>query len=122
MVNDLSPICKALISLFASTATPLTISDIENALVDANKAAVRAELQMLVRATVANQAVRYVDERLVYWLAGTPLEPFDGTLLHYPPTSMEIKWSAAGRTYVVGHDVTLADVGGIPRTQETQHA
>lgn len=37
MVNDLSPICKALISLFASTATPLTISDIETALVDADR-------------------------------------------------------------------------------------
>ncbi|CAB3688079.1 hypothetical protein LMG24238_02968 [Paraburkholderia sediminicola] len=122
MVNDLSPICKALISLFASTATPLTISDIETALVDADRPALRAELQMLVRATVANQAIRYADERLVYWLAGTPIEPFDGTLLHYPPTSAEIKWSDAGRIWLVGRDVTLADVGGIPRTQENQHA
>lgn len=122
MVNDLSPICKALISLFARTATPLTISDIESALVDADRPALRAELQLLVRGTVANQAIRYADERLVYWLAGTPLDPFDGTLLHYPPPPIQIKWNAGGSAYLVGRDVTLADVGGIPGSQENQHA
>lgn len=121
MVNDLSPICKALISLFASTATPLTISDIETALVDADRPALRAELQMLVRATVANQAIRYTDERLVYWLAGTPIDTFDGTLLHYPPIPSQIKWKVGESTYLAGGDATLADVG-IPRTQENQHA
>jgi hypothetical protein len=94
MPNDLSAICKALISLFASEATPRTIDDIQAALPDADRTALREDLQMLVRADVVRQAVRYADERLVYWLAGAPIATFHGTRLVYP-------------------DATFADVGEI---------
>lgn len=94
MRNDLSPICKTLIALFATEATPRTIDNIQAALPDADCDAVREELQMLVRADVVHQAVRYADERLVYWLAGAPITSFHGTRLVYP-------------------DATFADVGEI---------
>jgi hypothetical protein len=94
MRNDLSPVCKALISFFASEPQPHTINNIEAALPDADHSAVRAELQMLVRADVVSQAVRYEDERLVYWLSGTRVAPFHHTRLVYP-------------------DATFADIGGI---------
>ncbi|HEY3599718.1 MAG TPA: hypothetical protein VGL08_19655 [Paraburkholderia sp.] len=103
MPNDLSPICKALIALFAHRPEQLTISNIEAALPDADHHAVRGELQMLVRATVVRQAIRHSDERLVYWLSGASVGDFDGTLFHYPPA------------------VTFADVGGIPHALETKH-
>ena len=104
MPNDLSPICKALISLFASEAVTRTIDDIEAALPDADRMAVRDELQMLVRAEVVRQAIRRADERLVYWLSGAPIASFVGTLFHYPP-----------------QQPTFADVGGVAPTQETIH-
>ncbi len=105
MVNDLSPICKALVQLFARVAVVRTIDDIEAALPDADRVALRADLQMLVRAEVVRQAIRTADERLVYWLAGAPIESFPGTLFHYPP-----------------QQVTLADVGGIRHAREVIHA
>ena len=104
MVNDLSPICKALIQLFAREATPRTIDEIERALPDADHVAMRAELHMLVHAEVVRQAFRKADERLVYWLWGAPIQPFRGSLLAYPPRQM-----------------TLADVGGIHHAAEVIH-
>lgn len=99
MVNDLSPICKALIQLFAEQIEPLTIDAVERLLPDADRAMMHETLLMLVRADVVRQAfrrVRYSREReLVYWLAGNDVGTFPGTQLHYPP------------------DVTMADVGGI---------
>ncbi|MFL9899033.1 hypothetical protein PQR71_12865 [Paraburkholderia fungorum] len=96
MPNDLSPICKALIAFFAGQRSPLTIDNVVAALPHADRQALRLDLHMLARATVVRQAIRRADERLVYWLAGTTIAPFDGTLFHYAP------------------DATLADVGGIP--------
>ena len=98
MPADLSPICKALIALFAGQRDPLTIDNVEAALPHADRQALRLDLHMLVRATVVRQAIRRYDERLVYWLAGTTIAPFDGTLFHYAP------------------DATFADVGDIPST------
>ncbi|MFM0355458.1 hypothetical protein PQR12_18365 [Paraburkholderia nemoris] len=98
MPANLSPICKALIALFAGIRDPLTIDKVEAALPHADRQALRADLHMLVCATVVRQAIRRADERLVYWLAGTTIAPFDGTLFHYAP------------------DVTFADVGSIPST------
>lgn len=99
MVNDLSPICKALISLFATQNEALTIRTIEQQLPHADKVVMHDTLQMLVRCDVVRVAlrrVRYSNERdLVYWLAGNDVGTFDGTRLHYPP------------------DATMADVGGI---------
>lgn len=103
MSTDLSPICKALIALFAGQTAPLTIDSVEAALRHADRQALRLELHMLVRATVVRQAIRRSDERLVYWLAGVGIAPFDGTLFHYAP------------------DATFADVGGIPSTLEANH-
>lgn len=103
MPADLSPICKALIALFAGQTAPLTIDNVEAALPHADRQALRLELHMLVRATVVRQAIRRSDERLVYWLAGVGIAPFDGTLFHYAP------------------DATFADVGGIPSTLEANH-
>jgi hypothetical protein len=103
MPNDLSPICKALIALFAGERTPLTIDNVEAALPHADRQALRLELHMLVRATIVRQAIRRSDERLVYWLAGVTIAPFDGTLFHYAP------------------DATFADVGGISSTLEANH-
>jgi hypothetical protein len=105
MPNDLSPICKALIQLFARVTVTRTIEDIERALPDADRGALRSDLQMLVRAEVVRQAFRKTDERLVYWLWGAPIEPFEGTLFHYPPQQF-----------------TFADVGMIDRPQEVIHA
>lgn len=96
MSTDLSSICRALIALFAGQREPLTIDNVEAALLHADRQALRLDLHMLVRATVVRQAIRRSDERLVYWLAGTTITPFDGTLFHYAP------------------DATFADVGGIP--------
>lgn len=104
MPNDLSPICKALIALFASDAVTRTIDDIETALPDADRVALRNELQMLVRAEVVRQAIRRADERLVYWLSCAPIAPFVGTLFHYPP-----------------QQPTFADVGGVGPAQEVVH-
>ncbi|MFM0002614.1 hypothetical protein PQR57_16455 [Paraburkholderia dipogonis] len=103
MPTDLSPICKALIALFAGQTDPLTIDNVEAALPHADRQALRLELHMLVRATVVRQAIRRSDERLVYWLAGVGIAPFDGTLFHYAP------------------DATFADVGGIPSILEANH-
>ncbi|ALP62375.1 hypothetical protein [Paraburkholderia caribensis] len=94
MNSELSPICKALISFFASEPTPQTIDNIEAALPGADLRAVRSELQMLVRVDVVSQAARYEDECLVYWLSGARVAPFHHTRLVYP-------------------DATFADVGGI---------
>ncbi|MFM0283213.1 hypothetical protein P0D75_34930 [Paraburkholderia sediminicola] len=99
MPTDLSPISKTLITLFAGQRNPLTIDNVEAALPHADRQAVRLDLHMLVRATVVRQAIRRSDERLVYWLAGITIAPFDGTLFHYAP------------------DATFADVGGIPSTE-----
>lgn len=96
MQTDLSPICKALIHLFARVPVTRTIDEIELAFPNADQAALRAELQLLVRAEVVRQAVRYVDERLVYWLAGAPIARFEGTILHYPPQQMTLAVDAAG--------------------------
>jgi hypothetical protein len=104
MPNDLSPICKALIALFASEAVIRSIDDIEAALPDADRKAVRDELQMLVRAEVVRQAIRWSDGRLVYWLASAPIASFTGTLFHYPP-----------------QELTFADVGGVAPAQEIIH-
>ncbi|MFM0736789.1 hypothetical protein PQQ51_06045 [Paraburkholderia xenovorans] len=98
MPADLSPICKALIAFFAGQRDPLTIDNVEVSLPHADRQALRLDLHMLVRATVVRQAIRRSDERLVYWLAGTTIAPFDGTLFHYAP------------------DATFADVGDIPST------
>jgi hypothetical protein len=98
MPTNLSPMCKALIALFAGIRDPLTIDKVETALPHADRHALRADLHTLVCATVVRQAIRRADERLVYWLAGTTIAPFDGTLFHYAP------------------DATFADVGGIPST------
>jgi hypothetical protein len=98
MPAELSPICKALIAFFAGQRVPLTIDNIEAALPHADRQALRLDLHMLVRATVVRQAIRRPDERLVYWLAGVTIAPFDGTLFHYAP------------------DATFADAGGIPST------
>ena len=98
MPTNLSPICKSLIALFAGIRDPLTIDKVEAALPHADRQALRADLHMLVCATVVRQAIRRSDERLVYWLAGVTIAPFDGTLFHYAP------------------DATFADVGGIPST------
>lgn len=103
MRNDLSPLCKALIALFASKTQPITISEIEAALPDAHHPALRDELQMLVRATVVRQAIRFADERLVYWLCGAIIDAFPGTLMHYPPAPA----------------ATFADIAGIPYEKET---
>jgi hypothetical protein len=103
MPTDISPICKALIALFAGQTDPLTIDNVEAALPHADKQALRLDLHMLVRATVVRQAIRRSDERLVYWLAGVTVAPFDGTLFHYAP------------------DATFADAGGIPSTLEANH-
>ena len=105
MPIKLSPICKTLIQFFACSATPFTITEIEKALESADPSTLRDELHMLVRADVVRQAIRRADERLVYWLAGAPIEAFDGTQYHYPP------------------DPTFADVGGIERIAAgVQHA
>ncbi|MGF7130499.1 hypothetical protein P3T40_001974 [Paraburkholderia sp. EB58] len=96
MPADLSSISKALIALFAGQRDPLTIDNVEDALPHADPQALRLDLHMLVRATVVRQAIRRSDERLVYWLAGVSIAPFDGTLFHYAP------------------DATFADVGEIP--------
>jgi hypothetical protein len=101
--TDLSPICKALIALFAGQRDPLTIDNVEAALPRGDRQALRLDLHMLVRATIVRQAIRRSDERLVYWLAGVTIAPFDGTLFHYAP------------------DATFADVGGIPSTLEANH-
>ncbi|WP_168793008.1 hypothetical protein [Paraburkholderia aromaticivorans] len=103
MPADFSPICKALIALFAGQKDPLTIDNVEAALPHADRQALRLDLHMLVRATVVRQAIRRADERLVYWLAGVTIAPFDGTLFHYAP------------------DATFADAGGIPSTLEASH-
>jgi len=103
MPNNFSPIGKALIALFAATREPLTIDNVEAALPHADRHALRADLHTLVRGTIVRQAIRRADERLVYWLAGTAIAPFDGTLFHYAP------------------DATFADVGGVSRTQGTAH-
>ncbi|MDE1007543.1 MAG: hypothetical protein OSB38_17900 [Paraburkholderia fungorum] len=103
MPNDLSPICKALIALFAGLRDPLTIDNVEIALPHADRDALRLELHRLVRATIVRQAIRRSDERLVYWLAGSTIAPFDGTLFHYAP------------------DATFADVGGISSAREVNH-
>jgi hypothetical protein len=103
MPTDLSPICKALIAFFAGQRDPLTIDNIEAALPHADRQALRLNLHMLVRATVVRQAIRRADERLVYWLGGTAIAPFDGTLFHYAP------------------DATFADVGGLPSTGGTNN-
>jgi hypothetical protein len=103
MHNNFSPICKALIALFAGTRAPLTIDNVEAALPHADRQALRADLHTLVCATVVRQAIRRADERLVYWLAGTAIAPFDGTLFHYAP------------------DATFADVGGVSCTREAGH-
>lgn len=99
MVNDLSPICKALIGLFATQNEPLTFCTVEQQLPHADKLVMQDTLQMLVRSDVVRVAlrrVRYSNERdLVYWLAGNDVGTFDGTRLHYPP------------------DATMADAGGI---------
>jgi hypothetical protein len=99
MVNDLTPICKALIQLFAAQNEPLTVTTVEQQLPHADQAVLHDTLQMLVRADVVRQAfrrVRYSNERqLVYWLAGNDVGSFSGTRLHYPES------------------VTLADVGGV---------
>jgi len=103
MPDNFSPICKALIALFASTREPLTIDDVEAALPHTDRQALRADLHTLVCGTIVRQAIRRTDERLVYWLAGTAIAPFDGTLFHYAP------------------DATFADVGGVPCTREAAH-
>jgi hypothetical protein len=103
MSSNFSPICKALIALFASTSEPLTIDNVEAALPHIDGQALRGDLHTLVCATVVRQAIRRADERLVYWLAGIAIAPFDGTLFHYAP------------------DSTFADVGGISRTREASH-
>lgn len=103
MANNLSPICKALIVLFAGIREPLTIDDVEAAMPHADRQALRANLHMLVSDTVVRQAIRRADERLVYWLAGTAIAPFDGTLFHYAP------------------DATFADVAGIPCAREANN-
>jgi hypothetical protein len=103
MSNNLSPICKALIAFFAGQRDPLTIDDIEAALPHADRQALRLDLHLLVCATVVRQAIRRSDERLVYWLAGIAIAPFDGTLFHYAP------------------DATFADVGGIPPRREVNN-
>ncbi|MFM0391219.1 hypothetical protein [Paraburkholderia phytofirmans] len=103
MRNDLSPICKALIAFLAGQREPLTIDNVEAALPHADRHALRLDLHMLVRGTVVRQAIRRSDERLVYWLAGLTIAPFDGTLFHYAP------------------DATFADVGGIQSTLEANH-
>jgi hypothetical protein len=90
-------------TLFAGTSDPLTIDNVETALPHADRQALRADLHMLVCATVVRQAIRRADERLVYWLAGTAITPFDGTLFHYAP------------------DATFADVGGIRFVQGANH-
>jgi hypothetical protein len=99
MVNDLSPICKALIGLFATQSEPLTLATVERQLPHADKAVMHDTLQMLVRSDVVRVAlrrVRYSNERdLVYWLGGNDVGTFDGTRLYYRP------------------DATMADAGGI---------
>lgn len=103
MATNLSPICKALIALFAGIREPLTIDDVEAALPHADSQTLRANLHMLVSDTVVRQAIRRADERLVYWLAGTAIAPFDGTLFHYAP------------------DATFADVAGISFKREANN-
>lgn len=103
MATNLSPICKALIALFASIREPLTIDEVEAELPHADRQALRANLHMLVSDTVVRQAIRRADERLVYWLAGIAIAPFDGTLFHYAP------------------DATFADVAGIPCAREANN-
>lgn len=103
MPNDLSPICKALIALFSGQRDPLTIDDVEAAMPHADRPALRLDLHTLVRATVVRQAIRRSDERLVYWLAGVTIAPFDGTLFHYAP------------------DATFANVVEIPSTGVANH-
>lgn len=105
MPIDLSPICKALIQLLARGAVTWSIDDIELALPDADHAALRADLQSLVRVEVVRQALRKSDERLVYWLWGVPIEPFEGTLFHYPP-----------------QQITFADVAAIDLPEKVIHA
>ncbi|NYH13454.1 hypothetical protein [Paraburkholderia bryophila] len=88
MVNDLSPICKALIALLASQTSVLTITDINGKLDEADVDAVRAELRMLVRADLVRQGVRTNDSRIVYWFATASID-----------------------TAETDRDATLADVG-----------
>ena len=99
MRNDLTPICKALIGLFAAQTEPLTLAVVERQLPDADRAVMHDTLQMLVRGDVVRQAFRRVaychEQELVYWLAGNNVGSCAGTQLHYP------------------QDATLADVGGI---------
>lgn len=109
MVNDLTPICKALIGLFAVQREPLTITNVERLLPHADPEVMRDTLQMLVRTDVVRQAVRRIvygrEHELVYWLAGNDVGSFAGTQLHYPPSSSS--------------DATLADVAGITRGTAT---
>ncbi|MFM0407477.1 hypothetical protein [Paraburkholderia dipogonis] len=102
MVNDLTPICKALIGLFAAQNEPLTVTTVEQLLPHADQSVLHDTLEMLVRADVVRQAFRRVlysrERELVYWLAGNNVGSFSGTRLHYPKSA------------------TLADVGGITMT------
>ncbi|EIF32552.1 hypothetical protein BCh11DRAFT_00280 [Burkholderia sp. Ch1-1] len=108
MVNDLTPICKALIGLFAVQREPLNITKVERLLPHADPEVMRDTLQMLVRTDVVRQAMRRIvygrEQELVYWLAGNDVGSFAGTQLHYPPSS--------------SYDATLADVAGITRRRE----
>ncbi|MEW9584307.1 hypothetical protein [Paraburkholderia sp. DGU8] len=108
MVNDLTPICKALIGLFAVQREPLTITNVQRLLPHADPQVMRDTLQMLVRTDVVRQAMRRIvyshDREFVYWLAGNDVGSFAGTQLHYPPSSPS--------------DATMADVAGITRASE----
>lgn len=110
MVNDLTPICKALIGLFAAQCEPLPSVRVEQLLPHADKEVMRDTLQMLVRADVVRQAMRRrmysSDKELVYWLAGNDVGSFAGTQFHYPTCAPS--------------DVTFADVAGIPQGSGTQ--
>lgn len=102
MQTDLSPLCKALIALLASAARPMAMEEIYVHLPDAEPAALRAQLAMLVRSTVVLEVTRPVAGhvpyyRIFYHLSGSP----------------------AGAACLKTGDATFADVAGITPSHST---
>jgi hypothetical protein len=87
MFANILSVSRALITLFDHTREPLTIDDVEAALPHIDRHALRASLHTLVCLIFVRQAIRRADERLVYWLAGVTVAPFDGVLFHYAPNA-----------------------------------
>ncbi|WGS50830.1 hypothetical protein LFL96_04810 [Paraburkholderia sp. D15] len=114
MVNELSPICKALIALLSSRTSVMSISDINRELDYADVDAVRAELRMLVRADLIRQGIRTSDSRIVYWFSTAAIDTSDvrdqtladvgeaaeRTLLFFKAASQNVSSDAGDRRYI----------------------